>query len=62
MSDDWRLLPKREREDGDVDPFFVEWLATLENERRAMLMRLRYIEQVLARHGRLGKPLPKRED
>lgn len=56
-----RLLPRKE-EPPEPEPFLLEWLAAMENERRALLMRLRYIEQVLAHHGRLTKPLPKRDD
>ncbi len=43
--------PKAEQEHGQVP--LREWLDSLEDERRALIMRLRQIERNLMAHGRL---------
>ena len=58
-----RILPKRENHSGPHDEQrWAEWLDSLENERDALIMRLRYIDKVLTKHNRLrSETLPRKE-
>lgn len=56
-----RLLPRREPEDTGSAVPFSEWLDDKENERDVLIMRLRHVERLLIKNGRLKvESLPKR--
>jgi len=61
--DDWRLLKRGEaHEPPDVGALsLADWLTALEGERDVVIMRLRQIERILVKYGRLAdETLPRR--
>ncbi len=61
--DDWRLLKRGEaHEPPDVGALaLADWLTALEGERDVVIMRLRQIERILVKYGRLPEEsLPRR--
>jgi len=61
--DDWRLLRRGEaHEVPDAGALaLADWLTALEGERDVVIMRLRQIERILVKYGRLAdETLPRR--
>lgn len=61
-----RLLPRKEEPEDEQPPdvgalMLADWLTALEGERDAVIMRLRQIERILIKYGRLPEEsLPRR--